>query len=111
MKKLILLTLILSSQAMAISLEVSKMNLEEDFQLKFKLSSDNQKDGHAILDCQSYFQKIDFYDKDDKIVSDNVISIGECEYIHDVIAQCLAANKDKCLDSEDVFNDSCECSN
>lgn len=110
MKKLILLPLLLSSIAFATTLEVNKMTLEENFELRFLLEGPPTKtEGHVILDCQSFFQKIDFFDSKGKITSENFISINECEYLYQQTVKCLQKEKRKCFDSEFLFYDECGC--
>lgn len=109
MKILILLPLLLSSLAFASTLEVEKMTAEENFELRFRLVSSQKSDGHAILDCQSFFQKLDFFDSKGEVTSENYININECEYLHQQTVQCLLKEKKKCFDSDFIFYDACEC--
>ena len=109
MKKTILLALFLSTSVFATTLDITKMTLEENFELRFLLEGTTPNTGHIILDCQSYFQKVDFFDGAGTAISENVISINECEYLYDVVNKCLLQNKVKCFDTDHLFNDECGC--
>ena len=109
MKKLILLPLLYCSLALATTLDVEKMTTDENFELRFLLEGSQQSEGHVVLDCQSFFQKIDFFDSNGKITSENFISINECEYLHEQTVSCLQKEKKKCFDSEFIFYDECDC--
>ena len=109
MKKLLLLPLFLCTIAFATTLEVEKMTPEENFELRFLLEGSRKSEGHVTLDCQSFFHKVDFFDSNGKITSENFISINECEYLHQQTVTCLEKAKKKCFDSEFLFYDGCDC--
>jgi len=94
---------------MADEFTYNKISRHIDFESMFKISSDQDLSNHAILDCQSFFQKMDFKDKDGQLIFENVISINECEYLYDNITACIKESKTKCIDSDDLYNESCEC--
>lgn len=109
MKKLTLLLLCLTFAANAAKLEVDQMTLIENYDLKFILESSSSQLSHIELDCQSFFQKVDFFDENGQVSSENFISINECEYLYQQTYSCLKKQKSKCFDSDFLFRDSCDC--
>lgn len=109
MKKLILLPLLIVCAANAAKLEVDQMSLQENYELKFILLANKPNTGHIELDCQSFFKKVDFFDQYGKMLSENFISINECEYLYEQTYSCLQKNKVKCISTEFLFRDSCNC--
>ena len=109
MKKLILL-MMLANTALAYQLNITQMTKYPNYEVNFKLTGQDIP-YYAQLNCQSFFQKFDVYSKDHKLLNENYISIGECEYIYNNLSQCLATHKTKCIDTADLFNPSCSCEN
>ena len=93
----------------ASTFEYTKLETYEDFDAVFVLSNDQNNKQTVKLDCQSYFHKLDVLDNQGSVLQENFISFGECEYIYKNITQCLKKEKIKCIDSEDIFNTSCNC--
>lgn len=109
MKKLILLCTFLSLNiSVAKTYNVDHIKNLSDFYGVFILTSKSQSE-KIKLDCQSYFQKLDFLDANDNIIFENYITYGECEYLYENFNQCLSTEKAKCVDSEDIFNQDCSC--
>lgn len=111
MKKILLPTLCLlySISTNALQLNIKSMDNYESFEAMFVLTDPAKLSAYAFLDCQSYFQKFDFKNKDGKIIHENYITINECEYLFDNIRSCLKNHQNKCVSSEDIFNQDCNC--
>lgn len=107
MKKIISLMTLSCSLAFGIQMNITSIQAIEDFDARFLLTS-SQENQSVVLDCQSFFQKIDFF-VDDEIQSENFISINECEWLFDKTRACLRRNREVCLDSDDLWSDSCKC--
>lgn len=75
----------------------------------FILTNGSSNQGEVHLDCQSYFQKLDFYDEKSQLLFENYISLSECEYLYKNFSNCLQKEKIKCIDSDDIFNENCQC--
>lgn len=110
MKRYILLTLLLTySTAQAETFNYTNINNVEGFDGIFILSNSNDHSRQLRLDCQSFFHKFDFYDGTNNMLFENFISFGECEYLYENINACLKQEKTKCVDTEDIFNEDCNC--
>ncbi len=110
MKKLILFLLFISTYSIAQTIDVTKIVQKEEFGLMFKLENERHPDGHISLDCQSFLQKIDFFDSSGNLYSENYIDINECEYLFRQTQKCIETQAVKCFDPDYIFNNSCECS-
>ena len=75
----------------------------------FKLSDPEKDRFHAILDCQSYFQKLEFKSAENEMYQEYYITQSECHALYESIKNCLTVKKNKCMDSNDIFNTSCYC--
>ncbi|MCT4641705.1 MAG: hypothetical protein N4A33_05355 [Bacteriovoracaceae bacterium] len=102
----ILILLILSTQIYA-KYTFNKIQTVEGFALNFKLSHITSETS-ARLDCQSFFQKFDIKRKD-QIVSENYITISECELLYTKIDTCLKKVKYVCFDTKDLYQTKCSC--
>ena len=110
MKKIILLTtLLIQSYSHAETFQYDSISNFEDFDGIFILSNTHDDSRKIKLDCQSYFQKVDIFDRQNTMLSENYITYGECEYLYKTITECLETENSKCVDSEDIFNSSCKC--
>lgn len=105
----ILLTLLFSINTFGYVINVNSIKVEPTFEIRFNLYSDQSTDASAVLDCQSFFKKIDFFDKKGLLVSENYITMGECEYLYEQTMSCLDKSLNKCLDSDYIFSDTCSC--
>lgn len=72
------------------------------------MTSKSTRKPYAILDCQSFFQKMDIK-QNQNILHDNVITIQECEFLYKNINFCIKKKTMKCIDSEDIFSEDCHC--
>lgn len=110
MKRIILLSLFLTySYAHSETFNYTSIQSIEGFDGIFNLTNQNDENRKLRLDCQSFFHKLDFYNKQDQMLFENYISFGECEYLFDNFNKCLKNEKIKCVDTEDIFNESCQC--
>lgn len=107
--KLILILLLMSSQVWATQINFSRLSVAPDFDLKFVITHDVEHQQYAILDCQSFIQKMDLFDEAGNLISENPISINECEYLFDQFITCFDKKQDKCIDTKDLFRDGCLC--
>jgi hypothetical protein len=110
MKKTCLLLLFFSLTTFANTLNVEQMTTVRGFDLSFKLSP-STPNGHIVLDCQSYFQKLDFYNQSSHLIFENYITIDECQELYLNTKSCLEKQGNKCFDSNNIFDESCSCSN
>lgn len=110
MKRYILLTLLIIGQTVyANTYEYTQMNSMDGFEAMFELINPNSKSHSVILDCQSFFHKLDFYDSSGQLTEENYITFGECEYLYENFNKCLQTEKVKCIDNQDLFNPDCIC--
>ncbi|MBD64609.1 MAG: hypothetical protein CME62_05355 [Halobacteriovoraceae bacterium] len=107
--KIITLLLLVSTGLCAGQFEINVMEIEPDFALKFNLYNDQQTQQTAVLDCQSFFQKFDIFDKYHQVTHENFLTISECYKIYENTVNCLEAGHVKCIDSSDIFNNKCSC--
>lgn len=107
--KIILLVIFISFPAWSIEREFNQIENYNGQYGMFKLSHSKENNHFAILDCQSFFQKMDFYTANDDIVLENFITMDECEEIYSNIKWCFEQNKNKCFDPNTVLMQSCEC--
>lgn len=94
---------------MAAQYTIDTMTVVPDYDANFYLKHSQNQSFYFNLDCQSYFNKIDLYNSAGDLVIENYISTGECYYLWENINECIAKEGGKCLDTEDVFNPSCQC--
>lgn len=97
------------SYSWANSFNYNHIETFSDFDAIFVLTNTLDNSQYAKLDCQSFFHKFDIYTKENKIISENYISFGECEYLYKNINKCLNHEKIKCINSEALFNLDCQC--
>ncbi len=101
--------LLFSYNAMAYHFEFNNISVVPEFDINFTLNSDEHDKYYANLNCQSFIKKFDFFDKNDQLIFENYISIGECEYLYQQTMQCLDNDIPKCFDPSDLFKASCDC--
>ena len=95
--------------AFAKQYEFNQLSTFEGFDLRFRLDHDVEHTDEAVLDCQSFIQKFDFYDDQGNLHFENVININECQYLHNQVVTCFDNNQPKCFDTDNIFKDSCLC--
>ena len=108
MKFCIILLCFLSLEVFAFKIEFNKIELEQQWDAKFLLSSSKHK-AEGILDCQSFFNKLDFYSASGQLISENFVFPDECEEIYSRTIYCLENYGSQCFDSQNIFNNSCDC--
>jgi hypothetical protein len=107
--KFILLIILSTIPVWALENEFNQMENYNGHYGMFKLTHSKDDSHYAILDCQSYFQKMDFKDSQGETMAENFITMDECEEIYSNIKWCFQQNKNKCFDSDAVLIQSCEC--
>lgn len=107
--RIILLLLFFTLPATALEFEYNQIENFQGSYGMFKLTHSKDSQHFAILDCQSYFQKIDFKKTPNETLAENFITMDECELIYGNIKWCFEQNKNKCFDSDAVLLQSCEC--
>jgi hypothetical protein len=111
MKNILLFTLITYGSSVSSSeLNFDQIKNVQDFEGVFLISNTTGTKEYAKLDCQSYFHKFDVYNAKDQVSHENFISFGECEYIYKSFQSCIKKEGIKCLDTDDIFNQDCKCS-
>lgn len=108
-KNILLLTIFTYNLAFAETFSFDQFAKYQDFDAMFMLTKQNDLSVKVKLDCQSYFHKVDILDSTNNILSENYISIGECEYLYNNFTRCIATEQIKCIDTDDIFNESCKC--
>ena len=108
MHKIFAFLLFLSLPLWAQIISIDEIKPVSGYTAKFSLEDSTSND-FVILDCQSFFQKADFHDRNGKLTSENFITIGECEYLFNITNTCLANGQVKCFDADYLFNDECPC--
>lgn len=112
MKKILLILTILTYGSIVSSNEYlyDSMDTLEDFDAVFIISGKKgYNDDYAKLDCQSYFHKFDFFNSSNQLTHENYISFGECEYLYKNFKSCMQKEGIKCVDTEDIFSQNCQC--
>ena len=107
MKK-ILISLILATPLYANTYLFDKMTTVDNLDANFIMDNSNNSDYFANLDCQSFFQKFDFYEND-QLITENFLTISECEFIYKETLQCFQDGKSKCFSTESIFKTGCDC--
>lgn len=107
MKK-ILISLIFATPLYANTYLFDQIATVEDLDANFIMDNSNNSDYFANLDCQSFFQKLDFYEND-QLITENFLNISECEFIYGEILQCFKEGKSKCFSTENIFKQGCDC--
>jgi hypothetical protein len=107
--KFIIILLLISNIAIAEQFEFNRMDSFDDFELKFLLTSDTAHDKQAVLDCQSFINKFDFFDDQGQLKYENFININMCEQIYINTMKCFDNNENKCFDSDDILDQNCLC--
>ncbi len=75
----------------------------------FKITQTSSNANYTKLDCQSFIQKLDTFDKNDQRVYENYITINECEDLYFKFTRCLQDKGNVCIDNDDIFKYECEC--
>lgn len=106
--KMLIILLMLTSSLLSIETEFDSMSNPE---LEAVWNLENSYDGtiSAVLDCQSFFHKLDFYHNPSGEMAENFISFSECKNLYDKISTCIDEEGVVCLDTDDIFVDSCYC--
>lgn len=102
------LNLFLNFTAFSVQRSFDHFERLKGFDYMFMLVKEDH-DYFGILDCQSYFNKLELYDEKSEIEEDQVIYRYECEYLFRKIDRCLLNKKRVCLDTDDLWLESCEC--
>lgn len=90
--------------------QFDNMDNFEDFDGMFLITGQGSgQNEYAKLDCQSYFHKFDLYDSNNNLKHENYISFGECEYLYKNFKSCLNKQGSKCVNSDDIFDQNCDC--
>jgi hypothetical protein len=111
MKIILLLSIITyGSTVSSGELNFDQIKNVQDFEGVFVISDTANSKEYAKLDCQSYFHKFDIYDQKNQISHENFISFGECEYLYNNIQSCIQKKGIKCVDTDNIFDQNCECS-
>ncbi len=90
-------------------IKINQMVLMDNFHAKFHLKSTKKDSPSIVLDCQSFINKLDFYDKNQMKTSDNIIGNDECETMYNHVNRCLDSKGIKCFDPMNINIDSCGC--
>lgn len=91
--------------------EYSNIEVHPEFEVKFLLTHETDHEDAIVLDCQSFLNKIDFFDSHDQLISENFIDIHQCEEIYLNTMSCFDQGLPKCIKPEDIFSKSCNCPN
>ena len=106
--KMLLILLMLTSSLFSIETEFDSMSNPE---LEAVWNLENSYDGtiSAVLDCQSFFHKLDFIHNPSGEVSENFISFDECKFVYDKVSNCLETEGFVCLETDDILAEGCYC--
>ena len=89
--------------------DVDQIEIIPTFDVNFLLTNSEDDRYYINLNCQSFFQKLDFYAQDGSLLDENYITIQECEQVYLNTLQCLETDQHKCLDPNDFLNPNCDC--
>lgn len=109
----IFITLLLSmtTNVFAAEYRIDQFELRDGFDFSFILSHSKDKQYFINIDCQSFFQKMDFYQRQkgkDMLVKEYFITINECENIMQATDQCLKETGLACFNTDEEYF-GCEC--
>lgn len=108
MKTFLCIFLAFSFGLFAVEVDTNKRDrFEGDYGRFFYSKLESKKS--VVLDCQSFFHKLDFYHKD-RLIKEFYIDQGECHFIYSNTKQCFSKKGHYCFDSKDIFKKDCHCS-
>ncbi len=111
MKFIVLLLVSISALAasdVVYEVKYDSLELIEEFDYNFSLTSSEEPLARVNLDCQSFFKKYDFY-QENQLVVEHYISVNECEALYYNFFLCIQDNGYKCIDASDPYRQECDC--
>jgi hypothetical protein len=106
--KLIMILLFITPALLSIETEYDQI-IDTEYDAVWEL--ENSQDGtvSAVLDCQSFFHKLDFIHNPSGEVLENFLSFKECEDIYYKVTDCLKTEGYVCIDTDDILDNQCYC--
>lgn len=95
--------------AYAFQYSYDQMEKVDEFDSIFKIIDTKSDANYTKLDCQSFIQKLDTFDKNDQQVYENYITINECEDLYFKFTRCIKDKGNICIDHDDIFKYECDC--
>ena len=96
------------SSVEAAQYDFQRISIEPGFNVKFQLINTTHNLYNGVLDCQSFFQKLDFLAQG-SLIEEHYISINECEFFYEKINECLTLEEKICFDTTNLFKANCDC--
>jgi hypothetical protein len=87
----------------------NEINKVDQYDALFKITNSSSQSNYTKLDCQSFIQKLDTYDKNDQRVYENFITVNECEDLYFKFTRCIEDNGKLCIDNNNIFKFECDC--
>lgn len=107
--RFILILILLGIKPLYAQFNIDQMETIASFEANFLLTNTQDDRYYINLNCQSFFQKLDFYTQDGSLLNENYITINECEQIYLNTLACLENAQHKCLNPDDFLNPNCDC--
>ncbi|MBT4792646.1 MAG: hypothetical protein HON90_13820 [Halobacteriovoraceae bacterium] len=101
--------LLLSFPLFANQLQVDSIESMPGLEANFTLKDTSDDSFSGNLNCQSFFKKLDLYDIHEQMVSENYLTMQECRFFYNSITKCIDSGQYKCIDFDNLFNNSCSC--
>jgi hypothetical protein len=84
-----------------------EITIVDGFETNYSISSKSH-DYRINLECQSFFNKFDIYNKDE-LISERYITRKECEVLETKTRICLKEKKQVCFNDVDIYEAKCNC--
>lgn len=103
-----ILSLMLAGGVNAKTVTIDTLEPYEFFDYRFISEDIGNPKKFIDLDCQSFLHKLDFYENDE-IISENYVSVSECQYLFETFHSCIKEVGFMCVDSGNLFKSFCDC--
>lgn len=108
--KLIITLLFITPALFSIETEYDQIN-QTELDAVWELENSNDGTVSAVLDCQSFFHKLDFVHNPSGEILENFLSFQECEDIYYKVTDCIKNEGYVCIETDDIHNIQCYCNN
>jgi hypothetical protein len=108
--KISIILLLMTPALFSIETEFNEI-IGTDFDAVWELENTNDATVSAIIDCQSFFHKLDFIHNPSGEIIENFLTTNECQDIYLHVNDCIEKEGYVCIETDDIFNDQCFCGN
>jgi len=106
--KLIITLLFITPALFSVETEFNEL-LNTELDAVWELENTNDGTVSAVLDCQSFFHKLDFYHNPSGEMIENFLTTHECQELYYKVTDCLQSQGSICLETDDIFKNQCDC--